>query len=424
MGISKYKIHFNRKFKLSFLVVVLLVIFGVMYNYQNNLSVSYELNGSYEDEPGDVIDVVDERVEVVEILSGSTFGALLNNNGISASLSNELYNVARQHYDLARIREGREISLVFDLQTDKLKSLTYQIDNYNELVVSRDIEVVDEEEYSLGVWKAEKRAIPYIKVIKTKEASIENNLYLSALDAGIDERAIIELANAFQWTLDFSMDTKVGDSFKFVYEENYLDGEFVMPGRIFAAKYINAGREYRVYYFEESEDNKGYFDEDGNSVQKMFLRAPVEFKYISSGFTTGLRYIKAFNVSTGHRAIDYAAPTGTPIRAVGDGTITRASWNGPYGNFISIRHNGTYTTNYAHLSRYAVKSGQRVKQGDIIGYVGSTGFSTGPHLHYEMVKNGVKINPLTEILPPGEPILEENKERFASEMERLNKLID
>ncbi|MCF7795148.1 M23 family metallopeptidase [Patescibacteria group bacterium] len=155
----------------------------------------------------------------------------------------------------------------------------------------------------------------------------------------------------------------------------------------------------------------------------MFLKAPVAFKYISSGFTTGLRYVEAFNVSTGHRAIDYAATTGTPIRAVGDGTVVLSRYNGGYGNMISIRHNGTYTTNYAHLSKYAVSYGNRVKQGQVIGYVGSTGFSTGPHLHYEMVKNGVKINPLREVLPPGEPIKEENRDRFYSEISKWQEML-
>lgn len=361
-------------------------------------------------------EVVTERIERVKIEPGSTFGVLMNNNGISASLSNEIYNIALPEYDLARVREGRDIVLTYDLKSDKLKSLLYQIDNLREIFVYREVSMDENNNVILSPFKAKNREIPYEVIIATKEAEIKSSLYQSALDAGVDERAIIDLANAFQWTLDFSMDTKVGDTFKFIYEERYLNNEFIMPGKILAAKYVNVGKEYNIFYFEENDDNKGYFDEEGNSVQRMFLKAPLEFKYISSGFTTGLRYIKAFNVSTGHRAIDYAAPIGTPIRSVGDGTVTRASWNGPYGNFISIRHNGTYTTNYAHLSRYAVKNGQKVKQGDIIGYVGSTGFSTGPHLHYEMVKNGVKINPLAEVLPPGKKISEENKERFYQEI--------
>ncbi|MFA7377713.1 MAG: peptidoglycan DD-metalloendopeptidase family protein, partial [Patescibacteria group bacterium] len=250
----------------------------------------------------------------------------------------------------------------------------------------------------------------------TKRGVISSSLYQAALDQDIDERAVIAIADAFQWTIDFAMDPRVDDSFTFIYEERYLDGKYVMPGEVKAAKYINDGTPYYIYYFAENEDNVGFFDEDGNSVQKMFLKAPVAFKYISSGFTTGLRYVKEFNVSTGHRAIDYAAPLGTPIRAVGDGTITFAGWNGSYGYMVSVRHNGTYSTNYAHMSKMAVGKGNKVKQGDVIGYVGSTGFSTGPHLHYEMVKNGVKINPLAEVLPPGEALKGESLERFKTEI--------
>lgn len=399
------------------ILAVILIALGIFLFVKNKATGSNSFEGAFlNQEEQEIPEPITERTEKIKIESGSTFGKLLNDNGISVSLSNELYNIALPHYDLAKVREGREIVLTYNLKSDKLKSLLYQIDNDSEIFVGREIIENDDEEIALGIWQAEKRAIPYEVIIAIQEAEIESSLYQSALDAGIDERAIIELANAFQWTLDFSMDTQVGDSFKFIYEERYLNDEFIMPGKILAAKYVNSGHEYQLFYFEETEDNKGYFDEEGNSVQRMFLKAPVEFKYISSGFTTGLRYVEAFNVSTGHRAIDYAAPSGTPVRSVGDGTVVKASWNGSYGNFISVRHNGTYTTNYAHLSRYAVKNGQKVKQGDIIGFVGSTGFSTGPHLHYEMVKNGVKINPLAEIMPPGKAILEENKERFNSEI--------
>jgi len=404
--------------KIIIISAIIIIALGVFFFFRSKATGSNgsEVNSFNLSEEKEEALPITERIEKITIESGSTFGVLMANHGLSASLSNELYNVALTEYDLAKVREGREIILTYDLASNELKSLLYQIDNDNELFVYREIIKNEHGEFVLGTWQAENRAIAYEVLVATKEAEIESSLYQSALDAGIDERAVIELANAFQWTLDFSMDTQVGDSFKFIYEERYLNGEFVMPGKILAAKYVNVGKEYQLFYFEENEDNIGYFDEEGNSVQRMFLKAPVEFRYISSGFTTGMRYVEAFNVSTGHRAVDYAASAGTPIRAVGDGTITKASWNGSYGNFISIRHNGTYSTNYAHLSRYAVKNGQKVKQGDVIGYVGSTGFSTGPHLHYEMVKNGVKVNPLAEVLPPGKAILAENKDRFNEEI--------
>ena len=371
-----------------------------------------------------VEEIIEDRLEIIEISSGSTFGQLMSEAEISANLVNEIYQKSLSEYDLARISAGREIILKFCPESDILKSLYYQINSEDEFIISRDIELLENDEIIIGDWQAKRQAIDYEVKIEIKEATINSSMYNAALSNNIDERLIISLANAFQWTLDFSMDTQKGDEFKFIYEARYLNDEYIRPGRILAAKYINSGREHRIYYFEESEDNKGYFNEEGNSVQKMLLRAPREYKYISSGFTTGSRYIQAFNISTGHRAIDYAAPIGTPIRAVGDGTITYVGWNGNYGNFISIRHNGTYSTNYAHLSRFAVSRGQRVSQGQIIGYVGSTGLSTGPHLHYEMVKNGVKVNPLTEVLPPGEAIKEENLARFFKEIKEWQEILN
>lgn len=347
----------------------------------------------------------------VEIAEGSTFSVTMANASVSPATSQAIFTAAEEIYDLSKVRPDRALTLVYDIETDELQQLIYQIDTEEELFVSASTTA------SSTQWFAERIDIPYEVRIKKSTGTIESSMYVAALEADIDERAIIELAEVFQWSVDFALDVRKGDTFEFIYEERYRDGEYVMPGRILAGKYVNAGTPFYAFYFTESEENTGYFDENGNSVQKMFLKAPVAYKYISSGFTTGRRYVQAFNVSTGHRAIDYAASSGTPIRSVGDGTVTYAGWNGPYGNFVTIRHNGTYSTNYAHQSRIAVRVGQKVKQGDTIGYVGSTGFSTGPHLHYEMVKHGTKINPLAEALPPGQEIAEENKSRFFDEIQ-------
>ncbi|HTK60639.1 MAG TPA: peptidoglycan DD-metalloendopeptidase family protein, partial [Candidatus Baltobacteraceae bacterium] len=261
-------------------------------------------------------------------------------------------------------------------------------------------------------WNAAKETIAYEVKLKTVEGTIDSSLYAAALGQGIDERAVIAMADVFQWTVDFAQDVRVGDTFKFIYEERYRDGAYVMPGHVIAAEYVNDGTTYRGYRFVDSKGEEGYYDEKGMSLRKMFLKAPVAFKYITSGFTTGRRYVSAFNTSTGHRAIDYAAKAGTPIRATADGVVAFAGWDGPYGNKVSIRHNGTYTTNYCHQSKMIVKRGQKVEQGQVIGYVGSTGFSTGPHLHYEMVKNGTKINPLKETFPGTDPVPETEKPAF------------
>jgi murein DD-endopeptidase MepM/ murein hydrolase activator NlpD len=344
-------------------------------------------------------------------------------SGVPYAEAMEIYEAAKPAYDLVKIRSGRTIELVFDPHTDTLKELIYQVDTEDELRVARQASASSS--VPAIAWTAAVSPIPYETKVKTARGMVETSMYEAAEDNGIDIRAIILLANAFQWTIDFAMDPRVGDTFEFVYEERWLDGQYVMPGRILAGRYVNDGTAYSVYWFEESADNQGFFDALGNSVQKMFLKAPVEFRYISSGFTTGLRYIEAWNVATGHRAIDYAAAAGTPIRAVGEGTVTFAGWSSAgYGNLVSIRHNGTYSTNYGHQSKIYVKKGQKVSQGDTIGLVGSTGFSTGPHLHYEMVKDGVKINPLKEVLPPGQPIKKENLERFMKEKEALDAMLE
>ena len=369
--------------------------------------------------------IAKDRVEKILIIDGAIYGNLMATSGVEYVLAMEIYDAARDIYDLVKIRVGRVIELVYDRDTDELKELCYKIDSEDELRIKNlkyfhNIKTASGTLEKIDGWEARLEAIPYALKARIAKGVVKSSMYQAAMDNDIDIRAIIELANAFQWTIDFAMDPRVGDKFKLIYEERFLNGEYIMPGQIFAAVYINDGKEYYVYYFEENEDNKGFFDENGNSVQKMFLKAPVEFKYISSGYTAGTRVVMELGIAGPHRAIDYAAFVGTPIRAVGDGTVVFAGWSSiGYGYLTSIRHNGTYTTNYAHQSKIAVERGQKVKQGDIIGYVGSTGLSTGPHLHYEMVKNGAKINPLKEILPPGKPIKDENKKRFFDSIKDL-----
>lgn len=386
--------------KIQRLIVLLIFIAGVgFFIWQKQISNSDKIIAANLEEPKDFI-------QKLEIVDGSTYGTLMAQASITPEIFTAIFDAAEDVYDLSKIRLGRTLDLVYDKETIEFKQLIYQIDTEEELFVTKH------QTASSTEWLAERIAIPYEIKIKTSQGTIETSMYQAALAQGIDERAIIDLATVFQWSVDFALDVRVGDTFKFIYEQRYRDGKYIMPGKILAGRYVNDGTPYHAFYFEESEENTGYFDKDGNSVQKIFLKAPVAYRYISSGFTYGLRYIQAFNVATGHRAIDYAAPYGTPVRSVGDGTVIYAGWNGSYGNFITVHHNGTYSTNYAHLSRIAVQYGQQVKQGQTIGYVGSSGFSTGPHLHYEMLKYGAKVNPLREVLPPGKPIKDDNKADF------------
>lgn len=413
-------------FIILIIILSLSAVFG--YRYFKKRSSAAKVEVCQNNVKNEIIEEKKDKIEFLDIKEGATYADLLTGAGVDYGLAMEIYDAAKPVYDLTKIKAGHRLELIFDKDSNELKKLAYKMDSEDELRVAKSASSCAPAASSTcsaaPQWRAQAGPIPYEVKIKTVEGKIDSSMYQAALDQNIDIRAIIELADVFQWTIDFALDPKKGDTFKFVYEERYLDGQYAMPGKVLAGKFVNEGQAYYAYYFEESKDNTGYFDENGNSAQKMFLKAPVAFKYISSGFTTGLRYVEAFNVATGHRAVDYAAALGTPIRAVGDGTVISAGWGGPYGNLTSIRHNSTYSTNYGHQSKMIVKRGQKVKQGQVIGYVGSTGFSTGPHLHFEMVKNGVKINPLKEIQPPGKPINAENKARFMEEMKKYGEMLD
>jgi murein DD-endopeptidase MepM/ murein hydrolase activator NlpD len=341
---------------------------------------------------------------------------------VATTTSQQIFAAAKDVYDLTSVRVGRRINLIYDKQTNELVQLIYPIDTEEELYIT--LKASTTATSTPPVWTAERIPIPYEIKIKTAEGIIETSMYEAALAKGIDERAVIGFADAFQWTIDFAWEVQKGDSFKFIYEERYRDGKYVMPGQILAGKFVNNGKTFYAFYYIQSDDSQGFFDENGESAEKIFLKAPVAFKYITSGFTTGLRYIEAFNMATGHRAIDYAATYGTPIRTVGDGTVVFAGWNGAYGQMVKVRHNSTYQTNYGHMSKIAVRVGQQVSQGQTIGYVGSTGLSTGPHLHYEMEKNGTKINPLKEVFPPSQGIKEENKPAYLVAIKDLKEKLD
>lgn len=351
---------------------------------------------------------LDKEVAVV-IKPKMTFFEATGQAGLEPKIAQELLTAAKDVYDLSQIRVDRELKFTFAHDDNTLKQLMYPISTEEELYIKK----ADD-----NTWQAVRQPINYDIKLKTVSGTIDTSLYESAMAQNIDERAVIALADVFAWTIDFGMGIYQGDTYKFIYEERYRNGQYVMPGKILAARFVNAGQTVEGFYFSEGTDAdgqpiEGYYDVNGKSLQKIFLKVPVNFKYISSGFTTGRRYISAFNISTGHRAIDYAATYGAPIVAVGDGVVTHASWSSAgYGNLVSIRHNSTYSTNYGHMSKFAVKVGIHVKQGQVIGYVGSTGLSTGPHVHFEMVQNGVKVNPQKVDIPSGKAIAPENMDKF------------
>lgn len=244
--------------------------------------------------------------------------------------------------------------------------------------------------------------------------SIESSLFEDGQDAGLSDNLVIKLVEIFGWDIDFALDLRRGDSFSVIHEEKFWRGQKVMDGDILAAEFVNQGRSFRAIAFRDANGYTSYYTPDGTSVRRAFLRTPVEFSRITSRFTSS-RYHPILKTRRAHKGVDYAAPTGTPVRATASGRVLSMGWNGGYGKRIAIRHNATYGTVYAHLSRFhsGLRVGSFVDQGQTIGYVGATGLASGPHLHYEFQVNGAHRNPLTFKSAGGGKIAPQNRDEFA-----------
>jgi murein DD-endopeptidase MepM/ murein hydrolase activator NlpD len=260
---------------------------------------------------------------------------------------------------------------------------------------------------------------------RTATATIQNSLFQAANEAGLTDRVAFDLAEIFQYDIDFVLDIQQGDRFTVVYEEVFQDGAPLRIGNILAAKFVNAGREYRAVRYVDSEGRGQYYSPDGKSLRKAFMRAPVQFSRVSSRFNLSRKH-PVLNRIRAHKGVDYAAPTGTPVRAAGEGRVRFAGRKGGYGNVIELEHGSGVVTVYGHLSRFAPKlhRGQRVDLAQVIGYVGQSGLATGPHLHYEYRVRGVHKNPQTVSLPDAEPIAASERDRFMAATADLVNFID
>ena len=350
---------------------------------------------------GPDIPVYDEDRIVHEVIEGETFATILGQYGYTYDDVQTILNIASSVYDFSTIKLGSQI--IFVKRGDGIHRLEYDFDSETTVIVERSGEA----------YRVYEQPIPYDIEVAEIKADVDSSLFVAAASVGLEDAAIIRMAEVLAWSIDFNTAVRPGDTFSIVYEKRTRDGAPAQPGKIFAVKYENQGVEYTGFRFPDAEGKLRYYDADGNSLVRQFLRAPLKFSRITSGYSTA-RFHPVLGKNTEHRAIDYAAPQGTPILAVGDGTVTFAGWSTGYGNFIKIKHNSTYATHYAHLVGFAegIKAGTRVTQGQVIGYVGSTGWSTGPHVHYEIAKNGVLVNPLTLELPAGDPISEEERKTF------------
>lgn len=267
--------------------------------------------------------------------------------------------------------------------------------------------------------------VPLERRITHASGRVQSSLFLAGQRAGLSDRLIMEMAEIFGWDIDFSLDIRTGDRFLLVYEELFEGGEKVGDGNILAAEFVNQNKTFRAVRYADPDDRAAYFSPDGLSMRKAFLRSPVKFGRVSSRFNLKRRHPILHKIRA-HRGVDYAAPRGTPIRASGDGKVIFAGRKGGYGRTVVLRHGSTYTTLYAHMKAYAkgIRSGRRVSQGQVIGYIGSSGLATGPHLHYEFRVRGVHHNPLTVKLPKAAPVPREYKDDFIRKTRKLVAQLD
>jgi len=315
---------------------------------------------------------------------------------------------------LKRIFPGHEFTFGLN-ENDELTSLAYS---------PGPLDTLQFERVGDGFIGEEVRRQPE-RVTTYKHAVIDHSLFIASQRAGLADSLTMRLAQIFQWDIDFVLDIRQGDEFYVLFEELYLGDEFIGHGNILAAEFINQGESYQAYSYEDSLGNIGYYSPEGRNMRKAFLRAPVEFSRISSNFNLRRKH-PLYKRTMPHRGIDYAAPRGTPVLAAGDGRVVTASRSNANGNFVVVQHGEQFVTKYLHLSKFAngVRKGQKVKQGTIIGYVGSTGWATGPHLHYEFLVNGVHQNPRTVKLPDANPIRTEEQARFAETTTPVKSLLE
>lgn len=346
------------------------------------------------------------------VRNGDSLDQLFRRNGLSITDLTVMLALPEAKPHLAKIQPADRIEIIRD--GERVLGLGRDISESQRLWIQRDGEGFVSEIVDLGF------------EIRTAGAHgmIEDTLWTAANDAGLDWDVIERIAKIFAWDIDFQLDVRSGDSFTVVYEERWRDGVKLANGAIIAAEYINQGKSYRAARYIDASGNAGHFTPEGISVERAFLRAPLEFTRVSSNFNPRRQH-PILNTIRAHRGVDYAAPTGTPVQAASDGRIIARGANGSYGNRIEIQHGGNITTLYAHLSRYgSFRVGDHVEQGQTIGYVGMTGGATGPHLHYEYREGGVHRNPRTVELPDAEPIPDEYREDFMAKSASLWRQLD
>lgn len=381
----------------------LLVVFVALWPTSNNamvVKVPAQVSASIP-KPDSTETQLSPVIEMVK--AGDTLSTLFERSGAGVSVLYRLLSNVEIKAALQRIFPGQEFVFYFD-DKQMLAALSFS----ESRLVSYDIEI-------LGTGETKISKIERTPEIRTKyaAATITDSLFLSGMNAGLTDNMIMQVATLFGWDIDFALDIREGDQFSLLYEENYVLGEKLSDGPIVAAKFINNGRAFEAIRYTDESGRTDYYSPDGKSMRKAFLRTPLDVFRISSHFNPKRKH-PILNKILAHKGTDYAAPVGTPIKVTGDGKVIKAYYSNSYGNVVIVQHGSGIRTLYAHMSQFSKYSrvGRRVKQGQIIGYVGTTGRSTGPHLHYEFQVQGVHKNPQTVQLPNADALDDDYIEDF------------
>ena len=415
------KILIKNKVLLALLLLITITVSSSTYhNYSKNLvSENYDnlfSNIYFKKTINHVLDNLESKYKKIDhkILSGETFDKILEEYLIDKKEILEIKKELSKKVNLNKLNTNQKSQFSIDKSNNLIKDFTFQISNTEKIYLTKD--------YSTNSFNQETIVLKLNKEILFSENIILQSLYKSASEQNIPANTIIEFARIYGFQVDFQRDIRKEDRFQIMYEV-FLDEDekIVETGNILFANLILSGEDNSLYYFDK-EGSEGHYDRNGKSIEKALMKTPINGARLSSSYGMRKHPIDGFNKM--HRGTDFAAPMGTPIMASGSGVIKKAGWCGGGGNCVQIRHNSTYETIYAHMSKFArgIKSGVRVKQGQTIGYVGSTGKSTGPHLHYEVIVNGKKVNSQTLKLPSGKILKGEDRKIFETKKIQLNVL--
>ncbi|WP_434605217.1 peptidoglycan DD-metalloendopeptidase family protein [Pseudomonas sp. Z4-7] len=350
----------------------------------------------------------------VIVAKGDTLSTLFEKVGLPSTSVHEILASDKQAKQFTQLQRGQKLE--FELNPDgQLTNLHTKLSDLESITLTKN-----EKGYVFNrvTTKPTVRSA-YVHGV------INSSLSQSAARAGLSHSLTMDMASVFGYDIDFAQDIRQGDEFDVIYEQKVVNGKSVGNGPILSARFTNRGKTYTAVRYTNKQGNSSYYTADGNSMRKAFIRTPVDFARISSRFSAGRKH-PILNKIRAHKGVDYAAPRGTPIKAAGDGKVLLAGCRGGYGNTVIIQHGNTYRTLYGHMQGFAkgVKTGGSVKQGQVIGYIGTTGLSTGPHLHYEFQVNGVHVDPLGQKLPMADPIAKSERTRFLAQSQPLMARMD